>query len=190
MGWTQPSLCDQLMTDGLGVLGAHPQVARAKKGDGETDLQIGHRCAGGGPGALETTQAVRWGPSIRPGPNPPVLKDLSRWGWRRLPRRRRTRPANRRLGMRNSVVAECDEFRMPKVIIEGPFKELDRRHQLRLEPATSLQVFGSPSLTPSAPSRFGKIPKRTFGDRQTFEVRECCPTGSLREAVPNSARVD
>ena len=51
---------------------------------------------------------------IRPGPNPPVLKDLSRWGWRRLPRRRRTRPANRRLGMRNSVVAECDEFRMPK----------------------------------------------------------------------------
>jgi hypothetical protein len=47
---------------------ARPSSCASKKGDGETHLQIGHGCAGGGPGALETTQAVRFGAQLRSRP--------------------------------------------------------------------------------------------------------------------------
>ena len=35
---------------------------------------------------------------------------------------------------RDPVVAQRDEFRMTKMVIERPLKEFDRRHQSRLEP--------------------------------------------------------
>jgi len=86
-----------------------------------------------------------------------------------------------------SIITYRDESRMTQAGVSRPFEEFDGGNQLRPEPAASLHVFGNQTLTPSAPSRFGKIPKRTFGDRQTFEIRKYRPTGSLREAVPNSA---
>jgi hypothetical protein len=90
---------------------------------------------------------------------------------------------------RESAIPERNEFRMAKVVIERPLKELDRRDELRLEPATAPNVFGSQPLSPSTLSRFGKIPKRTFGNRQTLESGEHRPTRWWRKAVPNSARI-
>jgi hypothetical protein len=78
---------------------------------------------------------------------------------------------------------------MAKVVIERPLKELDRRDELRLQPAASLHVLCREPLAPPAPSRLGKIPKWAFGDRQTLEIREYRPTRSWREAVPNAARI-
>ena len=48
---------------------------------------------------------------------------------------------------------------------------------------------GGQALSPSALTRFGEIPKRTFGDRQTLEIREYRQARRWREAVPNSARI-
>src|SRR5260370_20848731 len=48
-------------------------------------------------------------------------------------------------------------FRLTKVIIGRPFKELDHRYQLRLQPAASLHVFGgqaSPHLPLPDSGRF------------------------------------
>jgi hypothetical protein len=42
--------------------------SREQKGDGETHPQIGHGFVGGGPGALETTRAVRLGAQFRSRP--------------------------------------------------------------------------------------------------------------------------
>ena len=47
---------------------ARPSSRASKKGDGETHLQIGHGYAGGGPRALETTQAVRFSAQLRSRP--------------------------------------------------------------------------------------------------------------------------
>jgi hypothetical protein len=77
---------------------------------------------------------------------------------------------------------------MTKMVIERPFKKLDHRYELRLQPAASLHVLGGQPLAPSALSRFGKITKRAFRDRQTLEIRKYRPTRSWREAIPNSAR--
>jgi hypothetical protein len=51
---------------------------------------------------------------------------------------------------RNSIVAERNEFRMTKVVIKRPFKELDHRDQFRLKPAAFLHILGRQALAPSA----------------------------------------
>jgi hypothetical protein len=68
-----------------------------------------------------------------------------------------------------AIVADRGEFRMTEVVIERPFKELDRRDQLRLEPAASLHVFSSESFALAALSRLGQIGERAFFDLKTAE---------------------
>jgi hypothetical protein len=61
---------------------ARPSSRASKKGDGETHLQIGHGCAGGGPRALETTQAVRFGAQLRSRPGARgTIACLTAWEW-------------------------------------------------------------------------------------------------------------
>src|SRR5690242_16553212 len=66
---------------------------------------------------------------------------------------------------RYPVAAKRNEPWVTKSTLRSPLKEFDRRHQLRLEPAAALHVFGGQAFAPSALSRFGKIAKRAFGDR-------------------------
>src|SRR5277367_4380827 len=87
---------------------------------------------------------------------------------------------------RCAIIAQPDEPWMPEASLLSPFEKLNRRYQSRPEPAAALHVFGGQPLTPSALSRFGKIVKRAFGDRQTLELREYGPTRCWRESVPNS----
>src|SRR5713226_5933488 len=69
------------------------------------------------------------------------------------------------------------------MIVGRPFEEFDLRDELRLEPAAFFHVLGCQAFAPSALTRFGKIPKRGFGDRQTLEIREERPPRSWSEAV-------
>jgi hypothetical protein len=59
---------------------------------------------------------------------------------------------------------------MAEVVVVGPFEELDRRDQLRLQPVASLHVLCGQALAPAAFSRLGKIAEWAFGDRQTLEI--------------------
>ena len=81
------------------------------------------------------------------------------------------------------------KLRVAEMIVGRPFEEFDLRDELRLKPAAFFHVLGCQAFAPSALTRFGKIPKRGFGDRQTLEIREERPPRSWSEAVPNAARV-
>jgi hypothetical protein len=69
--------------------------------------------------------------------------------------------------LRDSVIANSNELRVAETAILSPFKEFDRRHQLRLESAASLHVFGGQPLAPYALSRFGWITLDCFAHPTT-----------------------
>src|SRR5713101_4210025 len=98
------------------------------------------------------------------------------------------------------MMTRCDLRRVPifsyrhklwvaEMMVGRPFEEFDHGNELRLEPAAFLHVLGRQAFAPSALTRFGKIPKRGFGDRQILFFRIRRPPRSWIEAVPNAAGV-
>ena len=84
---------------------------------------------------------------------------------------------------RGFVVAQCNEFGVPQMVLTRPLQELDLRDQHGLQPPAVFHLRCSQARTPSAALRLWEINERTILDLQPAEFLEQLFPHDGRESV-------